>query len=97
MQSSSASGNGNDGIFVTGTSAKIRSSSASGNENDGIHVVGNVGRITGNRTDANGFPGGASDNAGLGIEVGGYTTFPVGTNAARGNDDPVDCFPASIC
>ena len=97
VQSSSASGNGNDGIFVTGTSAKIRSSSASGNENDGIHVVGNAGRITGNRTDANGFPGGASDNAGLGIEVGGYTTFPVGTNAARGNDDPVDCFPASIC
>ena len=97
VQSSTASGNGNDGISVDGASAKVQSSSASGNENDGIHVVGNAARITGNRVDANGFPGGASDNTGLGIEVGGYTTFPIGKNAARGNDDPVDCFPASIC
>src|SRR5262245_30112306 len=97
VQSSTASGNGNDGISVSGASTKIKSSSAFGNESDGIHVVGNAARITGNRTDANGFPGGASDNSGLGIEVGGYTTFPAGKNTARGNDNPVDCFPASIC
>jgi len=97
VQSSTASGNAGDGISVTGPSTTIRSSSASGNEADGIHVVGNDARITGNRTDAKGFPGGASDNTGVGIEVGGYTTFPVGKNVARGNDDPVECFPASIC
>ena len=38
----------------------------------------------GDRTDANGFDGGASDLSGLGIEVTGYTTAPSGTNIAWG-------------
>ncbi len=35
--------------------------------------------------------------SGLGIAASGYTTGPLGANAARANDDPLDCWPASLC
>jgi hypothetical protein len=51
----------------------------------------------GNRADGNGFVGGVSDGLGLGIRVQNFTTAPVGTNLARGNDDPAECDPGSLC
>jgi hypothetical protein len=97
VTSAVASGNGSAGIQAYGDSASIKSSTASGNGGDGIAVVGNGAKFKGNSADGNGFAGGASDGFGLGVDVGGYTTAPMGTNVARGNDDPLDCSPASIC
>jgi hypothetical protein len=82
---------------VQGDDASIASSIASGNGNTGIGVDGNFAAIKGNVANANGFPGGASDDTGPGIGVVGYTTAPVGTNAAHGNDDPTECTPALLC
>jgi hypothetical protein len=53
--------------------------------------------IGGNRAENNGFFGGASDLTGLGIYATGYTTAPVGTNVAGGNDDPAGCNPSALC
>ncbi len=39
----------------------------------------------------------ASGLVGLGIYVTNYATAPVGTNIARGNDQPAQCDPASLC
>ena len=97
VQSSSVAGNGEDGIYVSGPSARIQSSTASGNEMGGIYVNGDAPRISGNHAEANGFTGSGSDNTGLGISVVGYTNPPVGSNVARGNDDPTDCVPALLC
>jgi Right handed beta helix region len=97
VQSSTASGNGSVGIYVTGDAARVQSASASGNDSLGILVNGDAPLIKGNRTAANGFDGGASDLAGLGIKAIGYTTAPVGTNVARGNDDPAECAPDWLC
>jgi hypothetical protein len=61
-------------------------------------VTGGAAQIKSNQAEANGFVGGASDGSGFGIVVTGYTTTaPTGTNVARGNDDPTDCFPALLC
>lgn len=97
VQSSTASGNLGNGIYVSGTSAAIRSSNAFGNAQYGIAVSGDAAVVEGNRAEANGFADGASDLGGLGLDVFGYTTAPVGTNVARGNDDPAECRPASLC
>lgn len=59
--------------------------------------LGDAAALQGNGADGNGFPAGASDDSGLGIEVTGFTTAPIGTNVALGNDDPAECNPASLC
>ena len=98
IQSSSAVGNGSFGIFITGDSGSVSSSTASGNGVHGVEVLGDAAKLSGNRAEANGFAGGsASDLTGLGIFVPGSTTAPVGTNVARGNDDPAECDPTSLC
>jgi hypothetical protein len=98
IQSSSAFGNGSFGIFITGDSGSVSSSTASGNGVHGVEVNGDAARLSGNRAEADGFAGGsASDLTGLGIFATGYTTAPVGTNVARGNDDPAECDPTSLC
>jgi len=51
----------------------------------------------GDRAEANGFAGGASNAVGLALSAVGYTIAPVGTNVARGNDDPNECQPVSLC
>jgi hypothetical protein len=33
----------------------------------------------------------------VGIDVENYTKPPAGKNTARGNDDPAQCIPASLC
>jgi hypothetical protein len=96
VASSTALGNG-DGIFVLGDGASVASSTASGNDVFGIEVGAHGARIKGNRAEGNGFAGRASDGHGRGIDVHGYTTAPVGSNTARGNDDPSECSPASLC
>jgi hypothetical protein len=96
VKSSTATGNGILGINIDGPSASLISS-ASGNGEGGISVNGDATQIRGNRAEANGFAGGSSDLAGLGIVAFGYTKAPVGTNIARGNDDPTECNPASLC
>jgi hypothetical protein len=99
VQTATAVGNHFDGISIDGDAASVRSSTASGNESDGIIVAGDAAVVRSNRAEANGFSGGVSDAAGLGIEVvnGSFTTPPVGTNVARGNDAPNECNPASLC
>lgn len=97
VQSAIASGNLGNGIYVSGTWAAIRSSSAVGNAEYGIAVSGDAAVLERNRAEANGFAGGASDLGGLGLDVFGYTTAPVGANVALGNDDPAECRPASLC
>jgi Periplasmic copper-binding protein (NosD) len=97
VRTSIASGNIVSGIYVNGAAARIQSSTASGNGAHGIQINGDAPRVTGNQADANGFADGAFDLNGLGIFVSGYTTAPVGTNVARGNDDPSECDPTSLC
>jgi hypothetical protein len=99
VQTATAVGNQLDGISIDGDAASVRSSTASGNGADGIVLAGDAAVIRSNRTEANGFSGGASDAAGLGIQVvnGSFTTPPVGTNVARGNDAPNECNPSSLC
>jgi hypothetical protein len=96
----SATATGNhifEGILVQGDSAKISSSIASGNGDSGITLAGNAAVIKSVQANGNGFRDGATDSSGLGIDVTGYTTPPVGSNTAHGNDDPAECVPASLC
>jgi hypothetical protein len=97
--SSTAAGNGAYGVNVAGgaAGASVNSTTASANGSDGIVVSGDNLAITGNRAEANGFPGGSSDGLGRGILAVGYTTQPAGKNVTRGNDDPVECNPSSLC
>jgi large repetitive protein len=97
IASATASGNSADGINVSGPSDSIKSSIVDGNGNNGIVVDGDGASLKSNRAEANGFPGGVSDLAGLGILVQFTTTAPVGTNTAAGNDDRDECHPASLC
>jgi len=97
VRSSGASGNLGNGIYVSGSSAAIRSSIAFGNAHHGIAVSGDAAVVQGNLAEANGLASGASGLGGLGLDVFGYTTAPVGTNVARGNDDSAECKPASLC
>jgi len=97
VASSTAVANGVSGFEVYGNSVSIKSSVASGNVLRGIFVQGDGANVTGNRTDANGFKTGESDDIGLGINVNGFTTPPRGSNVARGNDNPADCAPTSLC
>jgi hypothetical protein len=61
-------------------------------------VTGEAAQIKNNRAEADGFVAGAADGAGFGVVVpGSPTTAPTGSNVARGNDDPADCFPALLC
>jgi hypothetical protein len=104
VTSSIASGNRTFGISAFANSVTIRSSTASGNGfsagvgSAGILVSGDGASIQGNRADGNGLEAGsASDLQGVGIRVANYTIPPVGTNSARGNDDPAECSPATLC
>lgn len=97
ITSATASGNGGNGISVGGPSDSIRSSTVYGNADNGIVVNGNAASVKGNHSDANGFPAGVSDFAGLGILVQNFTTAPIGANTADGNDDRAECDPASLC
>lgn len=97
IQSSTATGNDSYGMSVDGNKAKVKTSTAAGNSGGGIHVDGDAPAVAGNRADGNGFDGGVSDNSGLGILAEGFATSPIGTNKARGNDDPAECAPASLC
>ena len=97
IKSASTTGNSGDGIDVGGASANISSTTASGNGVYGIDVDGDVAQVNSNRTEANGFANGVSDGHGFGIQVFNFTTAPTGTNVARGNDDPTECSPASLC
>ncbi len=97
VKSSSASTNSVAGLVVNGTAGSIRSSTASANGSYGIYSNGDAPVLRSNRAEANGFPGGVSDLTGLGAYATGYTTPPAGTNVARGNDDPAECNPASLC
>jgi hypothetical protein len=96
VRSSTASDNLGNGIYVSGSSAAIRASIASGNAHHGIAVSGDAAVVEGNLAEANGLAG-ASGLGGLGLDVFGYRTAPVGTNVARGNDDSAECRPASLC
>jgi len=97
VRSSGASENLGNGIYVSGSSAAIRSSIAFGNAHHGIAVSGDAAVVEGNLAEANGVVAGASGVGGLGLDVFGYTTPPVGTNVARGNDDSAECRPKSLC
>jgi large repetitive protein len=102
ISSSTASGNGSFGIAIVGPSASVTYSTASGNGADGIGINDQLGTVKaalvrGNRAYGNGFHGPDSDLTGLGVEVVNYAKAPVGTNKARGNDDPAECSPASLC
>jgi hypothetical protein len=97
VTSASANGNKAVGVRVVGSLASIKSSTMSGNGGHGIYVSGDAATLKANRVEGNGFPGGNSDGAGLGIENTSFTTPPVGTNVARGNDDPSGCFPSWLC
>jgi hypothetical protein len=85
------------GISIAGAGASVKSSTVTGNGLEGIVVNGDAAKISGNHADGNGFYGGATDLGGLGIHVQGYVKAPAGKNTARGNDDPDDCEPASVC
>jgi len=100
--SSNASGNTANGIEIvaatTGKIGRVLSSTASGNGGTGIFVLGEEAVvISKNRANGNGFMGGASDLMGTGIHTSEFTVPPVGRNVARGNDDPGECIPASLC
>jgi len=82
---------------VGGDSVSIQASTFSGNGFEGIFVGGEGSVIKGDRAEANGFAGAESDLVRLGIVVTGFTTFPKGTNVARGNDDPAQCMPSTLC
>jgi Right handed beta helix region len=97
VASSTATSNGISGFEIYGDSVSIKSSVASGNVTRGIFIQGDGANVTGNRTDANGFKTGESDDIGLGINVNGFTTPPRGTNSARGNDNTAECAPLSLC
>jgi hypothetical protein len=85
------------GISVDGDGVSVRSSTASWNSFNGIFVTGDKAKVSGNHADGNGYLGGAADGTGEGIHVQDYVTAPTGKNTARGNDDPDDCEPVSLC
>lgn len=97
VASSATSGNGAQGLYVKGNYASVKSTKASSNGEYGIELSGDAASLKGNTTHGNGFAGGVSDGVGSGILVGGYSIAPAGTNIARGNDDPTECSPASLC
>ena len=93
-----ASGNAEWGLILGGTSASVKSSSLSGNGFSGIVIFGNQAHVSGNRVDANGFDSFMAQfpilaESGI-VAVG---TGAVGTNTARGNENPAECMPASLC
>ena len=90
-----SSGNRSTGIFANhATLGSVKSSTVSGNGDDGMVISGTGAQVKGNRAEGNGFPNGVSDLSGLGINV--LRAVP-GKNYARGNDDPAECNPASLC
>ena len=97
VSSSTASGNAWDGFFIQGAFVSVTTTKASGNAIHGIWVSGNAATLKGNQAGGNGFLGGNSDGSGLGILVQNFATPPAGTNLARGNDDPANCQPSSLC
>lgn len=97
VTSSVLSGNSWNGLRIEGDSASVKSTTASANTNNGIEVEGESAIIKANHVEGNGMPNGASDGQGLGIAVSSLTNAPVGTNVVRGNDDPAECKPSSLC
>jgi parallel beta-helix repeat protein len=83
-------GNGRYGFRVeSGEGNEIAKNQASENGVTGIHALVSTLAVTQNSASRNGFPNGAGDDVGLGIDV------PAGTatsgNQAFGNDDPAEC------
>jgi parallel beta helix pectate lyase-like protein len=98
LTSVTATGNKDSGLAIDGDFAKIASSTVQGNGGYyGIRVDGNGASLTRNVANANGFGslGGYEDGLGQGIRVNGSN--PVGVNSARGNDDPTECLPITLC
>ena len=60
-------------------------------------VTGDAASIKSVQAHGNGFRDGATDSIGLGINVTGYTTPPMGSNTAHGNDSPAERDPPSLC
>jgi hypothetical protein len=103
VTSAQAVGNAFDGINIQGNSGVVKSSTASGNSFVGI-LVGEIccgtvpaSVVSANKAYGNGFIDGVSDLSGRGIAVGFVSTPPVGRNVSRGNDNPDECDPASLC
>jgi hypothetical protein len=96
IQSSDASGNCLNGFDLAGVRQTIRGSTASGNGFVGFYIDGDLAQIRGNRAEGNGFHGG-SDGSGVGILNVDYAVAPVSSNIARGNDDPAECDPVTLC
>jgi parallel beta-helix repeat protein len=93
-----------DGIWVhgIGASARVIQNAAHENGVDGIHAEGTLGptavRMDDNVANLNGFianPAIQAADDGLGLE--GPTGTPGSGNTAHGNDNPLECFPASLC
>ena len=97
VTASTASANALHGILAAGASAVVKSTTAAGNSGHGIDAWGDAATLKGNRAYGNGLPGGVSDGWGMGIFAGNFVVPPVGTNVARGNDDPAACNPSALC
>jgi hypothetical protein len=97
IESTTASENAGAGIYLSGVTSQIRLSTASDNADDGIIVAGNAARLEDNRTNKNGRTDTAPNSHHLGILAFAYTTAPTGTNLARGNTDPSECRPKTLC
>lgn len=88
--------NGLNGIELNdGTGNTVSGNSLRSNGLNGILALVATHLIEGNKARRNGLLNGASDGLGLGISA------PAGTagagNRASGNDDPLECQPASLC
>ena len=100
ISGNSARGNHERGIWVLAGSdpVDVLSNTASENGLHGIESADNDDVIANNRAHRNGF---LNDNTVSGNNVGLGITAPPGTpgsgNVARGNDDPAECVPASLC
>jgi len=97
ITASTASANALHGVLAVGASAVVRSTTAAANSGHGIDAWGDAATLKGNRAYGNGLPGGVSDGWGTGVFAGNFVVPPVGTNVARGNDDPAGCNPSALC
>lgn len=80
-----------DGHLVT-----VKTNKANKNSIEGIDATGNNSvTLIENRANKNGFHLGVADGHGLGIS--GTPGTAGHNNVAAGNDDPAQCFPASLC
>ncbi len=89
--------NEESGIFVfeSVTPVSVSKNTANGNGELGIGVQAAVASLRMNRAGGNGLRNGIDDDTGLGVFADG--TVSGSRNVARGNDDPRECDPATIC